>query len=520
MDNKNVIIDASKLTADQTFEADVAIIGTGAGGGFAADVLSKAGLKVIMIDAGGYYQSKDFSQNEGQAFPMLYQEAGAQRTKDNAIAVYQGQAVGGTTVVNWTSSFRTPEKTLAHWQSEFGVSGISENELNPWFEQIEERLNIGPWTSFEPNPNNSVLTNGCAKLGWSHSRMNRNVKGCANTGLCGLGCPINAKQSMLVTTVPSALANGARLIHRARVEKIEHDGKNASALTISAMDGHSVEKTGVSLTVRARHFVAAAGSIRTPGLMMRSAIPDPSGMTGKRTFLHPVTASLGIMPTDINGWKGAPQTTYSDHHLWPTDDKLGFKLEVTPLQPVFALALFEKNFGDEHAAIAKRFNKMNSHIALMRDGFHEGSQGGSIVLDKNGNEKLDYPLTPYLEDGFRRSMIAMMDVQLAAGAKYVLPWHIKPTALRTGKAVRDWVANASFAPDAVQLGSAHVMGGAMMGDDAAKSVVRPDGQHHQISNLSVIDGSIFPTSIGANPQQSIYAFSLRNATVLADKLKA
>ncbi len=115
------IIDASALAQDQTLDCDVVIVGTGAGGGFAAEVLSQAGLKVVMLEAGGYHRTEDFSQNEGVAFPMLYQHSGAQRTKDQAIAVFQGQTVGGTTVVNWTSSFRTPPKTLAHWAAVHAV---------------------------------------------------------------------------------------------------------------------------------------------------------------------------------------------------------------------------------------------------------------------------------------------------------------------------------------------------------------------------------------------------------------
>ena len=68
--------------------------------------------------------------------------------------------------------------------------------------------------------------------------------------------------------------------------------------------------------------------------------------------------------------------------------------------------------------------------------------------------------------------------------------------------------------------SAHVMGGCAMGPDASRAVVREDGRHHHVENLSVHDGSVFPTSIGANPQLSIYGIAARMADGLAGALAA
>jgi choline dehydrogenase-like flavoprotein len=62
------------------------------------------------------------------------------------------------------------------------------------------------------------------------------------------------------------------------------------------------------------------------------------------------------------------------------------------------------------------------------------------------------------------------------------------------------------------------MGGCAMGRDARDSVVSQDGRHHQLANLSVHDASIFPTSLGANPQVSIYSQAARCSTALAAEL--
>ena len=110
------VVDASTLRADTHYEADLVIIGTGAGGGVSAEVLSQAGLKVLLIEEGPLPLGRDFRLLESDAYPQLYQACAARQTQDKAITILQGRAVGGSTTVNWTSSFRTPPGTLAVWR--------------------------------------------------------------------------------------------------------------------------------------------------------------------------------------------------------------------------------------------------------------------------------------------------------------------------------------------------------------------------------------------------------------------
>ena len=158
----------------------------------------------------------------------LYQDSAARKTRDKAINILQGRCVGGGTTVNWTSSFRTPPATLACWQREFGLSGFTVDDLAPWFAQMEARLSIGPW-EVAPNANNEALARGAKRIGISASAIRRNVIGCWNLGYCGMGCPINAKQSMLVTTIPAALANGATLVTRVRARSASAAGRSRVA---------------------------------------------------------------------------------------------------------------------------------------------------------------------------------------------------------------------------------------------------------------------------------------------------
>jgi choline dehydrogenase-like flavoprotein len=229
------VIDGRSVSADRTLEADVVIIGTGAGGGVSAEILTQRGLKVILIEAGKLMSSDDFTLNEGQAYRDLYQEGAMRATKDAGITILQGRTVGGTTVVNWTSSFRTPSETLQYWQDTFGVEDLLRKDLDPWFQKMEERLKISQWI-MPPNANNDVLKKGCDALGWEWAVIPRNVEGCWNIGYCGMGCPTNAKQSMLVTTLPMAMNNGATLIHSAQAHRLIIDGDTVTGVEVRPLN--------------------------------------------------------------------------------------------------------------------------------------------------------------------------------------------------------------------------------------------------------------------------------------------
>ncbi len=512
------VIDASALTQDITLDADVAIVGSGAGGGTAAEILAKAGLKVVVLEEGPLKRSADFRMRESEAYPHLYQDSAARKTRDKAINILQGRCVGGGTTVNWTSSFRTPPATLAWWQREFGLSGFTVDDMAPWFAQMETRLSIGPW-EVAPNANNEALARGAKRIGISASAIRRNVVGCWNLGYCGMGCPTNAKQSMLVTTIPAALANGATLVTRVRARSVALQGGRVSLLEGNAMNAQGVAPTPRSVRVRARAFVMAAGAIGTPALLLRSGVPDPHAILGKRTFLHPAVVSAALMPDRVDAFAGAPQTIYTDHFLetQPIDGPLGYKLEAPPLHPVLT-AITLPDDGVAHARWMQDFSRMQVLIALLRDGFHPESQGGTVQLRDDGTPQLDYPLLPVLWDGARRALRSMSEIQFAAGAQTVMPVHAQGAAFTNFADARAAIDTFALQPLVTPVVSAHVMGGAPLGPDPKRAVVATSGRHHQVENLYVFDGSLFPTSIGANPQLSIYGIVARLATALAQEL--
>ncbi len=508
----------SRLDKDLTLEADVVIVGTGAGGGTTAEALSAAGYKVLLVEEGPLKTSTDFKMQESDAYPSLYQEGIGRMSKDGAITILQGRAVGGTTLVNWTSSFRTPEPTLEHWAKEHDVKGHSVAEMAPWFEKMEQRLGVAPWI-MPPNANNDVIRNGCEKLGLHWKVIPRNVRGCWNIGYCGMGCPTNAKQSMLVTTIPATLEKGGELLFLARADRLLHDGTKVSGLECSAMDERCVAPTGRKITIKARHYVLSGGGINTPAILLRSKVPDPNGRVGQRTFLHTVNFSAALFDEVINPFYGAPQSIYSDHFQW--DDgatgRMSYKLEVPPLQPALSATLLGR-FGEDNALRMEQLPHTNVILALMRDGFHPDSAVGSVSLRGDDTPVLDYQMTDYTWDGIRRAFHTMADIQFAAGAKAVLPLHADADYVKSAKEAHALIDGLSLELYRTRLGSAHVMGGCAMGEDAKQSVCDSLGRHHQLENLSIHDGSLFPTSIGANPQLSVYGLTAQLADALAKRL--
>jgi choline dehydrogenase-like flavoprotein len=497
---------------------DVAIVGTGAGAGITAELLTAAGLSVVLIEEGPLRSSSDFRQLEADAYPQLYQESAGRRTADKAVHVLQGRCVGGGTTVNWTSSFRTPDAVLAHWAERFGLSDFAPAAMAPWFDRAERRLRIGPW-EVSPNANNETLRAGAAKLGVPTRGTPRNVHGCWNLGSCGLGCPTNAKQSMLVTTIPAALDRGATLLVQARAERLVVESGAVRGVECVPVLINSERADGPGTRVSARHVVVAGGAINSPALLLRSKAPDPHGALGKRTFIHPNVGSAAVFGAPVEGWNGAPQTVYSYHfaNFADVSGRIGFKLDAVPLHPAFSYATFA-GFGPELAAAAREFPRTQALAALFRDGCHPDSPGGRVTLRDDGSPVLDYPLTPYFWEGARRAFLAMAEIQFAAGARSVTPIHESARAYASWAEAREAIVALPMVPFRTRVVTAHPLGGCGMAASAEIGVVRPDGRHWQLDNLSVHDGSLFPTGIGTNPQLTIYGIVSKLATRLARDL--
>jgi choline dehydrogenase-like flavoprotein len=180
------------------------------------------------------------------------------------------------------------------------------------------------------------------------------------------------------------------------------------------------------------------------------------------------------------------------------------------------LATTMQGFGPEHAEMMRHFPHLQGMLALLRDGFHAESQGGTVGLNGDGSPVLDYPLNDPVWDGARRALLTMAEIQFAAGASSVQVAHERAARYANWAEAKAGIAALPFERHLTRVVSAHVMGGCAM--DGRDGVTGPDGRYRGLANVSVHDGSLFPTSIGANPQLSIYGITARLASDLAQAL--
>jgi choline dehydrogenase-like flavoprotein len=337
-----------------------------------------------------------------------------------------------------------------------------------------------------------------------------------------MGCPVDAKQSMLVTYLPDAVALGATVVSRLRVDRFVIAGGRVTEAQGSFLGDNGRAPGGPRAVIKAKYFITAGGAINSPALLLRSGLGDAArkggAALGRRTFLHPVVGVAGIYKEPVEAFYGAPQSVASHHHA-DRGDKVGVFLETAPLHPMLA-ALSTQGFGGAHAGAMKDLPNMTAHIGLAIDGFHPSEQGGTVTLRASGAPVLDYALPERIWEAHRFTSMTLARANLAAGALRVATGHDPPIMIDQVSQL-DRIERAPYAAGRVAVFSAHVMGGCAMGDDSARAVVRSaDLRHHDVENLHVIDGSVFPTSIGANPQLSIYGLAHLISSELARTWKA
>ena len=293
----------------------------------------------------------------------------------------------------------------------------------------------------------------------------------------------------------------------------------STTLQCHALAADGLTLSGKSVTVKARHYVVSGGAINSPCAADALEGAGPERLA-RQTHLPASDRDLGrAVRADINGYAGAPQTIYSDHFMdtQPIDGPVGYKLEAPPLHPVL-FSTTMAGFGAAHTATMKQFSRAQAMLALLRDGFNENSVGGNVQLRDDGYPVLDYPISDAIWDGVKRAMLTMAEIQFAAGAQIVYPTHESASGYTTWAAAKQAIEALPYQPTLTRVVSAHVMGGCPMSDDTRLGLVSSAGLYHGLSNLSVHDGSLFPTSIGANPQLSIYGITARLASGLAEKL--
>lgn len=500
------IIQAKDVSESQMrIQADVVIVGSGAGGSVMAYELAKAGKRVVVLEAGRYIPSAQFTERMGDAMSSLYQDHGVQPNSLGDVAVLQGACVGGSSVVNACIAFRTPEHILNEWQTLHGLNHLNGKNLQPYFEKIERNLNIHQNEPHEINECAKRIIAGCESMGVGWQPVARNVKQCALTGHCLSGCASDRKQSMLVTYLPWASSYGATIYSDCHAYQILEQDCRATGVLADMRDPESGRRVA-QLRVDAQVVVLAAGAIQTPILMTRSEIAWGNRWVGKNLSMHPYVSLLGQFSEPVYGWQGALTGMYVDEYVHP--DQGGYLFESGLSGPEQLLAQSGQSMGQDHFQFMLDYKYYSAMNVFIRD------QGrGSVSWQRNAvnrKKRIDWELSREDFNHFKNALKKAGRIYFAAGAKKVILPTFKPLHVNRVEDLDDMVESVHFGLRGLytfRVASVNPQGTARMGVDEKQSVVNGYGECHSVKGLFVADASLFPSCLTVNPQVTVYALS-------------
>jgi choline dehydrogenase-like flavoprotein len=477
----------SEIRHPRTLRVDACVIGSGAGGAVVAKELAEGGMTVALLEEGEWWETDAFTARPGDMSPKLYRDAAQTATIGTpSIALPLGRAVGGTTLINSGTCFRTPGRVLDRWRSGHGL----DYDLDAHFARVEEIVNVVEVPPEIAGRNAEVVRRGVERLGWSGGFLKRNVRGCVGSGVCAFGCPTGAKQHVGISYVPRAWAAGATTYTGARADRVEVENGRVTAVEAATSGGGR-------LRVETGHAIVACGSIHTPALLRRNRLGAASGQLGHNLSIHPATAVRATFDEQIDMWRGVPQSYYVDELA---DE--GVILEGTAGPPDF-LAMGLGVAGPAHRALmadARRIAQFGVMVSDTSRGHIRPVAGRSLVR---------YDLNREDTRRFKLGLVALAQIFWAAGAREVhLPLGRLPVL--TGGDTAPLEALDLHARD-LELMAFHPLGTARAGSDPVASVVDADLRVHGVEGLHVADGSVVPSSLGVNPQITIMALATRLA---------
>ena len=494
------------LPGHTELEADVVVIGTGAGGAAAAYTLASKGLAVLIIEEGHYHDRRDFSGRLTDVIPKLYRASGATVALGNAvIPVPVGKSVGGTTTINSGTCLRTPDAVLQEWV-EAGLTELTPAAMRPYFERVESILQVQRADPRYVGEIGNVIGQGARALGFTQAHpLTRNAVGCDGQGLCQFGCPTDAKQSTNVSYIPRALEAGAFLLTGIKAEQLEWDSRQITGVRASGVDGNGIRKT---VQVKAKHVVVAMGTFFTPLFLQRNGIQNH--WLGRNLSLHPCGVVSGFYPDrSFDHARRIPQG------FGVADLAAEGILFEGGTPPFAAHGLLSPFVGAEFVDFLEQWQHTGYFGFMIRD-----TSRGSV---RRGPHP-DVPLIRYDMNGvdfarFRKGLKLLAQMQLRAGAQYVhFPGHTATPRIHNEKEL-DALFAQRLKPTQFGITAYHPLGTARMAADPRDGVIDGKQRVFGTSGLYVIDGSAVPSSLGANPQVTIMALATRAAERLAQKIE-
>ncbi len=518
-------------------DADVIVVGSGAGGGVMAAELAAAGRSVLVLEAGPWVSEATMPRTELDAFSRLYLNHGLLSTWDGSVSLLAGSGVGGGTLINWMTCIDIPDPVRTEWARDHGLDGLDGPEWDADRTRIE--LEIGVTEAPYVPPKDAAILRGASVLGWEAGRIRRNARDCTDCGSCPFGCPRGAKLGGVRAHLEQATRDGARVVDRVRVTRLIVEGGRvvgvegnvliedpATGMPILAKPGDPSSARARRLVARAPQVVLAAGALRSPAILQAPGTHHRA--VGRHLRIHPVPVVAGRMSEPVEMWRGTMQAVRSVQFLNAEDGRQGYVVESAPGHPGLLALAVPWDGANEHAGWLMRSRYLAPLVAVTRDGGE-----GRTTLTRAGRVRIDYQLDRSGVRTLRHAAVSMARLIRAAGAVEILAAatpilrHVVEESGGTDEAARfeafiARVAAMDFGANRGTVFSAHQMGTIRMGADSRDHAADPRGRvlgadGRVIAGLYVSDTSTFPTAVGVNPMLAVMSMARRvSRTVLAE----
>jgi choline dehydrogenase-like flavoprotein len=500
---------------------DACIIGCGAAGSVLAKELTEAGWRVVVLEAGDWLSTdNDFRQDEVEMLGKFDWDDRRWLTGEEELELghrRDGRGVGGGTLHfggvalrMWPEDFerKTRDGVAENWP-------ISYEELEDYYDVVEKEMALsgpdtmpwGPKRYAYPQPPHQLtardmfVAQGMHKLGiqWVPTPLtiltgqHEGRSPCMNYGYCQWGCKSRAKTSVHLNYVPKAVLAGAEIRTQARALQIEADPSGKITGVVYVQDGQTKR-------VEADVYILSAFCIENPRLLLHSAtaqFPDglanSSGTVGCYLLAHIADSHFAQFAEPVHMWSTAPGTLLSQEHYGTKPGRGfagGWSWMTSNLYPgEFAITLVKSGEGYWGQKLISYLEQYPNFLVLGTEGeclpYEDNRVELSEEIDEFGVPRPKITFNYGTNERNMRDEIHRIATQIleAAGAKEVL----------------------------VSEGNDHTMGGCRMGNDPTTSVVDRTLKAHDHPNLYICDASVFVTSSGAQPSQTIMALATRLA---------
>ena len=508
---------------------DVAIVGAGAAGSFYAERFARAGRSVVVLEAGPAWSNDSLKSSQIWARRLKWGGAPVLRGGEHPFGhnMSHGWGFGGAALHHYAGWPRFhPEDFRTH--SLYGRARdwpFDYDALRPHYDRIQAEMILSGDAEAEvwrppgapyPQPplrafrQGEVIASGFAKLGLRVapaplailSQPARDRMQCLYDGWCDAGCPIGAVAHPLVTHIPRAQRAGAQFVAHATVTRVltDADGRADGVAWRDAAGAEHVQ--------RAKFVVLAASTPQNVRLLLASAnarwpngLANSNGLVGRGFTCHVIPSAYGIFDEPLDNFLGVSagqlisQESYGKRSRGADAPFGSYQWGIGPaLKPNDLLGIANTRVDLYGAKLVEFLERDGPRLGTLSAVCESLPSPGRRIELAEERDAYGVPLARIVNT-LDRDAIGLYE-----------------HASREGVAVLK-AAGAKATWNGI-LATSHALGGTVMGDDPATSVCDSYGRTHEIENLVVAGGSLFPTAGGGSPTFTIYAIADRSAAHL------